>query len=67
MAAGTLVLDIVDARTKRLIWRGAAEGTLDRDISLENEEKIISEAVEKLLKDFPPPGKERSGKGDQAK
>ena len=54
MNAGTLVLDVVNPRTKVLIWRGAAEGTLDRNISMKEEQKIIRHAVDKLIGDFPP-------------
>ena len=51
---GTLVLDIIDARTKELVWRGTATKTLDANPTPEKIDKTINDAVEKLLKDYPP-------------
>jgi hypothetical protein len=49
---GTLVLDMYDAKTKQLVWRGAASDTLsDKE---EHNEKDLDKAVDKMLKDFPP-------------
>jgi hypothetical protein len=49
---GTLVIDIYDAKTKQLIWRGSAEGTLS-DKAAKNENKL-EKAVAKMFKAFPP-------------
>lgn len=49
---GTLVVDLFDARTKRLIWRGTAEDTLSD--KPEKNEKKLQQAVEKMFKKFPP-------------
>ena len=49
---GTLVVDIFDANTKKLIWRGSASDTLSN-----NSEKNIKEldkGVDKMFKHFPP-------------
>ena len=51
---GTLVLDVIDPRTKSLIWRGTAKAAVDPDRSPEEREARIREAVEKLLSRFPP-------------
>ncbi len=51
---GTLILDIIDAKTKQLIWRGYAEGTIDPNASTEKREKRLNEAVTKILAKFPP-------------
>ena len=48
---GTLVLDVVDAKTKQLVWRAYCKGVI-RDPS--KRDKVISKAVEKALKKFPP-------------
>lgn len=52
--AGTLVLDVVDTRTKRLVWRGWAEdrfeGALDTQERLE---RTVDTAVRELMKQFP--------------
>jgi uncharacterized protein DUF4136 len=49
---GTLVLDLFDARTKRIVWRGAATATVP-DKPQKKEEKV-DKALEKMFKDFPP-------------
>jgi hypothetical protein len=53
--AGTLLLDFVIPREYRLIWRGEAVAVLDDSYSSEKLDKLVSEAVEKILKEFPPP------------
>jgi hypothetical protein len=50
--AGTLVIDMFDAKTKQLIWHGTAAGTLS-DKANKNEKKL-EKAVAKMFKDFPP-------------
>lgn len=53
--AGTIVLDIVDARTNRVIWRGWAQEHLDR--VLDNRDRMardIDEAVTRMLNRLPP-------------
>jgi hypothetical protein len=45
-------VDLFDARTKQVIWRGEATESLsekpDKDV------KKLNKAVEKLFRDFPP-------------
>ena len=53
--AGTLLLDFVIPREYRLIWRGEAAAVLDYSYSSEKLDKMLSEAVEKILNEFPPP------------
>jgi hypothetical protein len=53
--AGTLVLDIVDTRTNRVIWRGWARDSVE-DV-LNNEDRMarkINEAVTRMLARLPP-------------
>jgi hypothetical protein len=53
--AGTLVLDIVDRRTNRVVWRGWAQDTVDDE--LDNRDRMvrkINEAVTRILSSFPP-------------
>ena len=52
---GTLVVDLFDAKTKQLIWRGSAEDTLSS--KAEKNEKNLDKGVEKMFKDFPPGSK----------
>ena len=54
---GTLVLDFVDTKTKQLIWRGSANAEIDTVDSPEESWKIIKQAVQEILKKFPPPQK----------
>ena len=49
---GTLVLDMYDARNKRVIWRGTASDVLSD--KPEKNEKKLDKAVEKMLDHFPP-------------
>jgi hypothetical protein len=49
---GTVVVDLFDARTKQLIWRGAASDTLS-DNSNKNI-KNLDEGVDRMFKQFPP-------------
>jgi hypothetical protein len=52
--AGTLVIDLVEARTNRLIWRGWAEGNIDGLIdNQESLQKQIDEAVAHILSRLP--------------
>jgi hypothetical protein len=51
---GVLIIDIVDARSNQLVWRGTARADLKRDATDEEREARVSKAVRKLLDDFPP-------------
>lgn len=53
--AGTLVVDISNAQTKQLIWRGTATDTLS-DNPDKNSQKI-EKAVAKMFKKYPPKSK----------
>jgi hypothetical protein len=49
---GTLVLDLYDAHTKELVWRGTARQTLSD--KPEKNEKKLEHAIEKMLNSLPP-------------
>ena len=49
---GTLVIDLYDAKTKQLIWRGSAQDTVS-DKATQNE-KNLDKGVAKMFKVFPP-------------
>jgi hypothetical protein len=51
---GTLMLDIVDAETSRLIWRGSAQTELKASLSPQKRQKRLNTAVEQMLSHFPP-------------
>jgi hypothetical protein len=49
---GELVVDVIDAAQKKLIWRGVAKEKLSSD----NREKLLDQvntAVEKMFKQYP--------------
>ena len=49
---GTLVVDIFDAKTKNLMWRGIAQDELSD--KPEKNIKKVAKASDKMFKDFPP-------------
>jgi len=50
----TLVIDIVDAKSKELVWRGTVTGVVGEPKSQEEQQQRIDAVVEKMLNDFPP-------------
>lgn len=54
--AGTLVLDVIDARTNQLIWRGWAQDSVEDALgNRDTMVKKIDEAVTRMLATFPRP------------
>ena len=49
---GTLVVDVFDGNSKKLVWRGSATDTLSS--KPENNEKKLEHSVEDMFKHFPP-------------
>ncbi|HYW03501.1 MAG TPA: DUF4136 domain-containing protein [Gammaproteobacteria bacterium] len=47
----TLILDVIDARTGQLIWRGWSSGIIDED---HMDTKTVTRVVDAILKEFPP-------------
>jgi Domain of unknown function (DUF4136) len=54
---GTLVVDIFDAKTKQLLYRGIAQDELSD--KPEKNQKKLAKASDKLFKDFPPGSKKK--------
>jgi hypothetical protein len=54
---GTLILDFVDATTKKMIWRGVATAEVQNPDTPEKSQKLANEAVKEILKDYPPSSK----------
>jgi hypothetical protein len=48
---GTLTLDLVDARTKELVWRGSVSDTVADPGHLK---LVVDDAVKQLLAGYPP-------------
>jgi hypothetical protein len=51
---GQLGLDMYDSAKKELVWRGIASKTIDPKAKPEKQQKNITKAVTKLLKNYPP-------------
>ena len=52
---GSLILDFVDAKSNKLIWRGSAKAQTNTAKTPEKRQELIDEAVQKILEKFPPP------------
>jgi hypothetical protein len=50
---GTVIVDLVDAATRQLVWRGGVASALDSEASAEKRQDLVDEAMKKLFKDFP--------------
>jgi hypothetical protein len=51
---GTLVIDVIDTRSQRLVWRGAHSRRLQRKALNAGEAQLVVDAV---LLEFPPSGR----------
>ena len=54
ITTGTLALDMYDASTKKLVWRGIATKTMDVNAKPEKRQKNMAKGAEKLFKKYPP-------------
>ena len=50
----TIVLDVIDASTNEVVWRGWATSDLDANPSPDRVSYYVERAVEKILDEFPP-------------
>src|SRR5439155_27050640 len=51
---GTLILDVLDAATKSLVWRGTAQAEALPSVDVSTPQARIREAVRRILERFPP-------------
>jgi Domain of unknown function (DUF4136) len=51
---GTLVIDMADAKTGQLAWRGMGVKEVDTQAKPDKRDKSISKAVNKIFKNYPP-------------
>jgi len=51
---GTLVVDMMDAKTRNIVWRGFAERDLDQGAKPEKRVMNLNKATEKIFKNYPP-------------
>ena len=48
---GTLTVDLIDAKTRQLVWRGRASGTVELKGNDKKIDKAVDKLVQKLIKD----------------
>lgn len=51
---GSLIVDVVDAKTDKPIWRGVSEKRLGRGMAPQQQREVLSKAVSEVLAYFPP-------------
>ncbi len=51
---GSLYIDVIDNKTKELVWQGRGVGTLNNTSNIERKEARIREFVAKILREYPP-------------
>jgi hypothetical protein len=51
---GTLIVDLVDAKEKKMVWQGVASDSLDPNSSPEMKDYRVKNAVKKMFASFPP-------------
>lgn len=51
---GTLVIDFVDMKENKLVWRGIGSGALSQSPTVEERTKNVNNAVAQILAQFPP-------------
>lgn len=51
---GSVIIDMVDPTTKRLIWRGSARTVVDLDSDDETRRARLNEAVARVFEQYPP-------------
>lgn len=51
---GTLILDMIDAKTGKLVWRGTAAGPINEAKTPQKRVQQIDETIQRMLANFPP-------------
>ncbi len=51
---GTLLVDLVNSKTKQLAWRGSATGVVDPGRSPEQVQQTINDVVGQMFQNYPP-------------
>jgi hypothetical protein len=49
--AGTLIVNLYDAKAKQLVWRGIAQGTLSNNG--DKNQNLVHKAIEKMFNKYP--------------
>lgn len=50
---GTLFINLVDAEKEKIVWQGIATKTLDQNLSPEQREKNVNNAVDRIFDKYP--------------
>jgi hypothetical protein len=51
---GTLIIDLIDAKSRELVWRGTGTDYIQKTATPEQREENIRAAVQRILGDYPP-------------
>lgn len=51
---GTLIVDLIEAKTMELVWRGSATKALETNPTPEQVEKTLNEAIARMFQRYPP-------------
>lgn len=51
---GSLIIDIVDGKTNKPIWRGVSQKRLSKGMAPQNQREVLSMAVSEVMAQFPP-------------
>src|SRR5262245_49634532 len=54
VAVGTLTVDIVDATTGSIVWRGTASKDVDGNASPQKKDKNMNNTAQKMFRNYPP-------------
>jgi hypothetical protein len=54
---GSLLVDIVDGKTNKMIWRGSVTEALSPNMDPDKIQNVLNAAAKQLFKNFPPPKK----------
>jgi hypothetical protein len=55
-SVGTIIIDLVDAKSKHIVWRGRAKGAMDPSKSNEAREEKLIAILKQLFAGYPPAG-----------
>ena len=50
---GTVVVDMIEAASRKMVWRGSASADVDPSAKPEKREKSINKAAQKIFKNYP--------------
>ncbi len=51
---GTLLIDMIDRTTKKLLWQGVGKGALTKSSKPEKREAVVQKFVQEILEKYPP-------------